>query len=42
MAFPLREYTIGSEQEPAIRDHKIVQTLLNQAEYQAFSRRPDC
>jgi len=41
MEFPLNEYAIESEQEPAILDHKIVQTLLNQAEYQAFSRRPD-
>jgi hypothetical protein len=41
MAFPLRQYAIGSEQEPAILDHKIVQMLLNQAEYQAFSSHPD-
>jgi hypothetical protein len=40
MEFPLKEYAIESEQEPAILDHKIVQTLLNQAEYQAFSRCP--
>jgi hypothetical protein len=31
MEFPLKEYAIESEQEPAILDHKIVQTLLNQA-----------
>src|SRR5258706_10217695 len=37
MEFPLNEYAIESEQEPAILDHKIVQTLLNQAEYQAFT-----
>jgi hypothetical protein len=41
MEFPLNEYAMESEQEPATLDHKIVQTLLNQAEYQALSRRPD-
>jgi len=41
MEFPLNEYAMESEQEPATLDHKIVRTLLNQAEYQAFSRRPD-
>jgi hypothetical protein len=35
MAVPLKEYAIESEQ---VRDHKIVRTVLNQAEYQAFSR----
>jgi len=41
MAFPLKEYAIESKQGRAILDHKIVRTVLNQAEYQAFSRRPD-
>jgi len=41
MAFPLKEYAIESEQGRAILDHKIVHAVLNQAEYQAFSRRPD-
>jgi hypothetical protein len=41
MAFPLKEYAVESEREPAILDHKIVQTVLNQAEYQALSNRPD-
>jgi hypothetical protein len=41
MAFPLKEYAIESEQGRVILDHKIVQTVINQAEYQAFSSRPD-
>jgi len=40
MAFPLKEYAIESERRRAILDHKIVRTVLNQAEYQAFSRNP--
>jgi hypothetical protein len=40
MAFPLKEYAIESEQARVILDHKIVHTVLNQAEYQAFSSRP--
>jgi len=41
MAVPLKEYAIKSEQGRAILDHKIVRTVLNQAEYQAFSSHPD-
>jgi len=40
MGFPLKDCAIDSEQEPAIVDQKMVRTLLNQAEYQAFSRCP--
>jgi hypothetical protein len=40
MAVPLKEYAIESERGRAILDHKIVRTVLNQPEYQAFSRYP--
>jgi hypothetical protein len=39
MAFPLKEYAIESEEGRAILDHKIVQTVLNQAEYLALNNR---
>jgi hypothetical protein len=41
MAFPLKEYAIESEEAHAILDHKIVQTVLNQAEYLALNNRLD-
>jgi hypothetical protein len=39
--FLFKEYAIESETGAAILDHKIVRTVLNQAEYQAFSSSPD-
>jgi len=43
MVVPLEECVIESEHRArAILDHKIVRTLLNQAEYQAVSRYPKC
>ena len=40
MAFPLKEYAIESKQGGATLDHKIVQTLANQAEYLPVNNRP--